>query len=225
MFITQPKILDTYRTDQRIWQGIPSIEVTPKGRIFACFYSGKTTETWGNYCLLVKSEDGEIFSEPIAASYLDDDHRCFDPCVWIDPLGRLWFTWSVMPDHALYDVICEDPDAETLVWGEEFFIGHDVMMNKPVVLSSGEWIFPIAVWSMPWLSDSWRDKAQTPGAFAYCTVDNGRTFRKLGGALIPDKPFDEHMIVELSDGRLMMWVRTMHGTATFCISFKQQIKV
>ena len=30
-----------------------------------------------------------------AADY-DKDHRCFDPCIWLDPLGRLWFVWAVM---------------------------------------------------------------------------------------------------------------------------------
>lgn len=211
MLITDSNELRAFKRDQRIWQGIPGIEVTKSGRVFSCFYSGKTKETLGNYCMIVKSDDGKNFSEPIAAAYYDEKHRCFDPCLWIDPLGRLWFTWSVIPDNALYGAICENPDADELIWGKEFFIGHDVMMNKPLVLSTGEWLFPIAVWDTPWLNESWRNRREAPGAFVYITRDNGKTFEKLGGCGMPNRSFDEHMVVEMTDGRLMMWVRTMYG--------------
>ena len=75
MLITDKTKLKEYTTENRIWQGIPGIEVTKKGRIFACFYSGETKETIGNFCLLIKSEDGENFSEPIAVAY--DKERYF----------------------------------------------------------------------------------------------------------------------------------------------------
>ena len=54
MLITENKALRAYRAETRVWQGIPSIEVTPGGRIFVCFYSGKTSETLGitAFCLL-----------------------------------------------------------------------------------------------------------------------------------------------------------------------------
>ena len=212
MLITDKKELRRYATDQRIWQGIPSIEVTKKGRIFVTFYAGGIMEHIGNYCMLVESRDGFQYSEPIAATYLAD-HRCYDPCLWIDPLGRLWFTWAVCPDDGLWGVICDDPDADELVWSKEFFIGHDIMMNKPVVLSTGEWLFPLAVWnhgvrSLPPKYDS---KTPEKGSFVYKTNDNGVTFSRLGGADVPNRSFDEHMVVELTDGRLMMLVRTYYG--------------
>lgn len=212
MLITDPKILRQFYKDQRIWQGIPSVEVTKNGRIFITFYSGGTREEIGNYAMVVKSDDGKTFTEPIAASYCNG-HRCYDPCLWIDPLGRLWFTWSVCPDDALYGVICDDPDADELIWGEEFKIGHDIMMNKPIVLSSGEWLFPLAVWdhgvrSLPPQFDS---KTPEKGSFVYKTSDNGKTFVKLGGADVKKRSFDEHMVLELRDGRLWMLVRTYYG--------------
>ena len=37
MLITDPKRLQAFYTGQRIWQGIPSVEVTKKGRIFVTF--------------------------------------------------------------------------------------------------------------------------------------------------------------------------------------------
>ena len=54
MLITETEALRAYRTEARVWQGIPSIEVTPGGRIFVCFYSGKTSETLGNYCRIMR---------------------------------------------------------------------------------------------------------------------------------------------------------------------------
>ena len=46
-----------------------------------------------------------------------------------------------MPEEGTYGVICEEPDAKVLSWEEVLFIGHNVMMNKPSVLSTGEWLF------------------------------------------------------------------------------------
>ena len=44
MLITDPNLLKEYNTTKRLWQGIPSIEVTPKGRVFLTFYSGGIKE-------------------------------------------------------------------------------------------------------------------------------------------------------------------------------------
>ena len=44
MFITEENSLKKYGTPYRLWQGIPGIEVTKKGRIFSTFYSGGKKE-------------------------------------------------------------------------------------------------------------------------------------------------------------------------------------
>ena len=142
MLITDKNELKKYTAKHRVWQGIPGIEVTKKGRIFSTFYSGGVKEELGNYVMLVMSDNGTDFTEPIAVAY-KENHRCFDPCIWIDPLGRLWFTWSMIPAHGTYAVICDDPDADELIWSDVIFVGHDVMMNKPTILSTGEWFFPL----------------------------------------------------------------------------------
>lgn len=213
MLITDKKELQKYTTERRLWQGIPSIEVTKKGRIFSTFYSGGVTEQLGNYAMLVKSDNGVDFSEPIAVAYKDEKSRCFDPCIWIDPLGRLWFTWSLLPNHGTYAVICDDPDADELEWSDVFFVGHDVMMNKPTVLSTGEWYFPIAVWNdgVRVLAPEYDTPIKEKGSFVYKTIDNGKTFEKLGCSQIKERDYDEHMVLELSDGRLAMYVRTAYG--------------
>jgi hypothetical protein len=52
VLITDCSQLKKYGTAYRLWQGIPGIEVTRKGRIFLTFYSGGTKEEIGNYVVL-----------------------------------------------------------------------------------------------------------------------------------------------------------------------------
>lgn len=212
MLITDKRELKKYHTKYRLWQGIPGIEVTAKGRIFLSFYSGGKTEEVNNYALVIKSDNGTDFSEPIAVAF-KENYRCYDPCLWIDPLGRLWFIWSVAPEHSVYAVICDNPDADELKWSDTIRIGHDIMMNKPTVLSTGEWLFPLAVWNYGIRTGGFHSEElySDRKSFVYKTCDNGKTFEKLGGADVGQRSFDEHIILELKDSRLAMFVRTTYG--------------
>lgn len=212
MLITNKALLKNYTASKNLWVGIPSIEITKKGRTFLTFYSGGTKEEIGNYVILIKSDDGIHFSEPIAVCF-QEDYRCYDPCVWIDPLDRLWFTWSRNPEDGLYGAICEDPDAEDIVFGDEFFIGNNIMMNKPTVLSTGAWAFPVAVWNdgIRVLPAKYDSDITPKGSYMYITDDNGKTFKKLGYADVKDRSFDEHMFLELESGVIRVFVRTTYG--------------
>lgn len=212
MFITDKEALKAFADSKRIWQGIPSIEVTRGNRTFVAFYSGGVKEEIGNYVLLYRSDDGIHFGEPIAVCY-EEHYRCFDPALWIDPLGRLWLTWSICPNDGLYGVICDNPDGEEIRFGDVFFIGHNVMMNKPIVLSTGEWAFPIAVWNdgVRTLSAEYDSVIFPKGSFLYATADQGKTFEKRGYADVMDRAFDEHMFLELNDKCIRCFVRTKRG--------------
>ncbi len=177
------------------------------------FYSGSTKDYLGIYCVLIMSDnDGVTWTEPIAAAYDGEDTRCYDPCIWTDPLGRLWFFWAVMPKHAVWASLCNDPDACKLAWSAPFKIGSDVMMNKPTVLTTGEWLFPIAVWNENvYINKELKTRSKDKRSLVYRTIDNGKSFRKIGGAEVPCRSFDEHMILELKNGILMMCVRTTKG--------------
>lgn len=213
MFYTDPQDLEKYTQENRLWQGIPSIEVTKRGRIFVTFYSGETAETLGNYAVLVKTDDQKTFSEPIAVAF-EEGHRCYDPCLWIDPMGRLWFTWSCAPEQAVYGVVCDDPDADILRWSAVKRIGNDVMMNKPIVRKNGEWLFPIAVWAKNILAGGVKSSDETDRkAFVYLTSDVGDSFRRLGGVDASQRSFDEHMVVEPDENTLAMYIRTHYGIA------------
>lgn len=202
-------VLAHYSDENRIWQGIPSIEYTKGGKTYLCFYSGNVKETVGNYVLLYRSSNGDDFGEPIAAVLPCDGYRCYDPCLWVDPTGRLWFTWAQSPEKGQYAAICDDPDAEAPVFGEPFYIGNDVMMNKPTVLSTGDWLFPVAVWARFAAADG---SVQT-GSFAYASCDLGKTFENRGFSDVDRRTCDEHMFVEHGD-RVTVYVRTSYGIAT-----------
>lgn len=216
MFITDKKELERFADIHRVWQGIPGIEHTAGGRTFVTFYSGGITETYGNYVLLYRSDDETDYSELVAAIEKPGKFRCFDPVLWIDPLGRLWFVWNVMPGEEVWGIVCDDPDAKELVWGEAFYIGRGIMMNKPTVLSSGEWLFPIAIWP-PELHEKLRASGLREDdefrSYVYKTSDNGKTFVNLGGSAVKERRCDEHMVVELKNGVLAMYVRTRYGIA------------
>ena len=220
MIITDKSELKNYTNENRVWQGIPGIAVTKKGRIFVSFYSGNVKEDEGNFVVLIKSDDdGKTFSAPVTVVFNKNGGRCFDEVLWIDPIGRLWLFWGYMGKigEGTYCAVCENPDADDLVWSKEKLVGYDVMMNKPTLLSSGEWLLSIAVWedrlrnNYPVVSHE-REKKER-GAFVYKSSNNGETFEKLGGTIAENRSFDEHMTVEL-DGKLMMLIRTEYGIAS-----------
>ena len=213
MFTTDINEINKRSAEKRIWQGIPSIEVTKNGRIFTTYYSGGVKEEIGNYVLLDKSDDGVNYLT-VALALPESDARYFDPCVWLDPLGRLWVTWSRFPGNTVFGVICDEPDADKLVFGDEFVIGHDVMMNKPTVLSSGEWAFPVAVWREGVHVIKPTEMPLPAGSYAYITSDNGKTFECRGKADVPDRSYDEHMFLEQEDGSVTVFVRTSKGIGT-----------
>ena len=212
MLITDRETLKLYTAGHRLWQGIPGIEVTARGRAFVSFYSGGTKEQIGNFAIVVTSDGKGGFTDAVLAAY-EEGHRCYDPGLWIDPRGRLWFFWACAPDHAVYASVCGNPDAEDLLWSPEFRIGGEVMMNKPTITENGDWLFPIAVWKrgVRAIGAEYDSEDEDRRAFVYRSRDGGNSFEKLGGADVPDRSFDEHMIIEMKDGTLAMFVRTTCG--------------
>ena len=228
MLITESERLKDFAPGKRLWQGIPGVCGTKKGRLFATFYSGGVTEEYGNYALLLISDDGGAsFRDPVAVHYPDDPAamRVFDPCVWIDPEGRLWWFAAradITPGHRSCRVIayvCDDPDAKEIVFGKEITVADGIMMNKPTVTKDGRLLLPVAVWAanvagLRPLNATFPFDRIDRGAFVYESRDGGATFTKRGGVDMPDRSFDEHMIVEKKDGTLAMFVRRHDGIGT-----------
>jgi len=210
---TEPVAIDL---SKRTWQGIPGLERTVKGRVFVSWFTGGTKEPEPeNTVVLSHSDDGgKTFSAPQAMALpLSDGTRCYDPCLWIDPKGRLWYLFnrSVKDStrHGVYARICDAPDASPPVWGAEFRVGFagpfSFRMNKPIVLSTGEWIMPVTHALEPVAAWAGFDPKQVQGVGI--STDEGKTWTLHGAVRTPGASL-ENMIVELKDGRLWMLIRT-----------------
>ncbi|MDF2724186.1 MAG: BNR/Asp-box repeat protein [Paenibacillus sp.] len=207
--ITSPG--EQYAAPFRRFQGIPTIERTGSGRFWAAYYSGGTAEGPDNYVLVTNSEDGCRWSAPLLVIDPPGRVRAFDPCLWLDPQQRLWLFWA--QSYGLYDgrcgvwaSICSNPDGANPQWSAPRRIAHGIMLNKPTVLTTGEWLLPIAVWMFK--TSSVPDDCYSN---VFVSTDQGATFSKRGFANVPNRHCDEHMIVERKDGSLWMLVRTTYG--------------
>ncbi|MDD3154484.1 MAG: sialidase family protein [Victivallaceae bacterium] len=145
-----------YALADRLWQGAPSLAITPKGTLYATWYSGGTHEPCpNNYQMLSRSTDhGLHFSDPMIVfkSAPENKTHIVECRPWGDPDGRLWIFWSerYYTDQEFYGIhtqsseswaiICDDPDAEILRWGSLRKVVPGFILNSPMRLSSGEWL-------------------------------------------------------------------------------------
>src|SRR5690606_39230792 len=72
----------------------------------------------------------------------------------------------------------------------------------PLVLKNGDWLLPVSTWMTT------RNSAQV-----IVSADNGKSWSLRGACDVPaqDQNADEHMLVQLTDGSLKMFVRTLYG--------------
>ena len=192
---------------KRLWQGIPGVEVSKGGRVFVSLYSGGLVEGAGNFAMLLR--DGE----PIAVADAGPEGRAYDPTLWIDPLGRLWFIWAIQPENRVEFALLNDPDGDLTAWSEVRTLGYDVMLNKPIVAQNGDWLFPCAVWKDGLLACGWGADGNPTGAHVFVSRDQGQSFSLLGTAIANDRHYDEHMVLQHPDGSFSMYIRTRYGIA------------
>jgi hypothetical protein len=213
-----------YGDETRIFQGIPGIERAANGRLWALWYAGGPDEPGegaGNYVLLVTSEDdGGTWSSPRLVLDPPGPVRAYDPCLWHDPQGRLWLFWA--QSYHLWDgrsgvwaIVTENSSDENPRWSAPRRLCDGIMMNKPTVLSSGEWLLSASVWeraAMASTNPAYRhDLGARRGANVIASGDQGLSWAFRGQAIVPERVFDEHMIVERRDGSLWMLVRAAYG--------------
>lgn len=200
---------EEFQLSRRFWQGCPTILRTPKGRLYAGWYSGGTGEPApDNYNLLIKSDDeGWNWSPPVAvvASDMKNEYIAIDIQLWLDPFNRMWMfitqrylgdKWKITDTGhlALWAAVCEDPDAENPVWGKPQYITNGFLRTQPTVLSNGDWL----LCAYNWCHDHYQ----------YCrSSDQGRTWINCKAGKKQNPDFDETMILERKDGTLLMLAR------------------
>jgi len=207
-YVGTPRTL--HRVTHRAWQGVPSLAVAPGGRLWATWYASKTPgEDHNNYVVLSTSSDGGTSWREVLVVDPDADGpvRAFDPNVWIAPDGRLRLTWaqSIGHDGTVAGVWClatGQPDAERPAWDGPVRVTDGVMMCKPLVLSTGEWVLPASTW-----------RKTDRSARLIVSADRGKTWALHGACNVPAdvRAFDEHMLIERKDGSLWLLARTRYG--------------
>ena len=183
-------------------QGVPGIERTAKGRLWAVY--GRDVESTRHYQLLTFSDDdGKSWSDTHLMILPRRGVRASGGCVWIDPQGRLWVFWMQafgLQDgrYGVFAIRSDDPDADDPQWSAPRRLGDGVMLNKPTVLSDGDWLLTSSVW-------------KTDNSIkVYASTDQGTSFTLRGTAHIAGPKTrgpDEPMIIERKDGSLWMLVR------------------
>ena len=198
-----------HASDKRNYQGVPSVAVTPAGRLWAVWYAGPKGEDIYNYVVASTSADGgKTWGEKFVIDPDGDGPvRACNPVFWRDSSGKLWLFWCQFPDSKtteslVYAMTTENPDDENPKWSAPRVLCPGVTQNKPIVTHQGIWLLPVANWY------------HEGSNMIMASDDSGETWSLKGTATVPDpgaRNCDEPMVVELSEGSLLMLVRTKYG--------------
>lgn len=205
------------------------IERTPGGRLWAAWVAGADGPE--AFIVVATSEDhGETWSP--GPSLVIDSHSPALPYprtnwggnLWTDPGGRLWFFFTQVMNardgrHGVWAIHSDNPEDDLPVWSEPRRLWHGGALNKPLVLSTGEWVLPLYLLQSdfgmgrgrPPFRDLFPELEPDRGAHAFVSSDKGRTWASRGQVRFPNPQFPEHMFVERKDGALWMLARTRTG--------------
>ncbi|MFM8905474.1 MAG: sialidase family protein, partial [Verrucomicrobiota bacterium] len=188
--------------------------ITHGGRLWAAWYVGTTPgakiETCPNAYVVVSTsgDGGKTWKEVLA---LDPDGpgplKAMDPRPWVDSTGKLWIIWHVTINGVshvyqtkkAWAITADDAEVESPAWSKPRYIADGVMINKPVVLSNGDWLFV------------GHDRKSVESAMLKAVVseDKGQTFKVRGQIEVSHELHAiEPMPVERKDGSLWMLTRT-----------------
>ena len=205
-----PPVLNTsplpqYDYDKLDYGMTIGIERTPKGRLWACWVAGGDSPE-AFFVLATSDDDGETWSKPrlVLDSHSTDlprDRSILVGNLWTDPLGRLWLFFDQSMEMfdgrgGVWASVCDDPDGAAPVWSAPRRIWHGVMLNKPTVLSNGEWMLPLSLDQRTGEGGHWDPnfgpfKGLFPeldpfrGANVFVSTDKGATWQRRAGTESP----------------------------------------
>lgn len=213
--------------ENRAWQGVPSIAITAKGRLFAAFMSGGIYEPDPRNCVYVIASDdkGKSWTKPIMTinSIPEKRIRISDGELFTDPRGRLWLVYCATPYKAGlampdYDQKMDmENDSEYHLLEREAVTYASVCDNPDddeLVFSEPFRLFNAVMRNRPlFLKDKWIFPTFLAGERPYyelmITEDEGRTFRSVR---IPGRAggraYDEPALWKTPDGVIVCSVRT-----------------
>ncbi len=214
-----------YAEDRRAFQGIPTIERTTNGRLWAAWMArSERQRAPDSHIVVVMSDDaGDIWSAPRIVIDPPGTVCAFDPCLWLDHDGLFWLFWA--QSDGLWDgrggvwcITSEDSQSDAPTWSEPRRICDGVMLNKPAVLKTGKSLFPVSVWGKPAGSSTpskhRQDLGEQSGANVFSLSYTAyEQLTMIGQVRVPQREYDEHHIIERKDDSLWMLVRAPYGIA------------
>jgi hypothetical protein len=199
------------------------IERTPGGRLWACWVAGGDSPQ-AYFVLATSDDDGQTWSKPrlVVDSHSKDlprERSILVGNLWTDPLGKLWLIFDQSMDMfdgraGVWATVCENPDADSPVWSAPKRIWHGVTLNKPTVLSNGEWMLPVSLdqrGGFGPFKGCFSELDPVRGANVFVSANQGKSWERRGVATFPNPDWQEHMIVERKNGSLWMLARTGKG--------------
>ncbi len=193
-----------FQNDARPGAMVIGMDRTPQGRIWGC-WTGTGDKRDGYFLLATSDDGGDSWSKPRLAigARMEAAQKVSGALVgnlWTDPKRRLWLFFDQQlgdPQNRITNwfMRCDDPDAAEPEWSEPVMFAEGCTLNKPTVLNNGDWLLPVSDWHK-----------QTARVFA--STDQGASWKERSHLKFPGWQFDEHMMVELKDGRLWMLART-----------------
>lgn len=215
--------LPEYDYDQLDYGMTIGIARTPKGRLWAAWVAGGDSPE-AFFVVNSSDDDGETWSKPrlvidAQSRNLPRPRSILVGNLWTDPTGRLWLIFDQSMDMfdgrgGVWATICENPDADEPVWSAPRRLWHGVTLNKPIILTSGEWMLPISLdqrGGLDVFKGCFTGLDSLRGANVFVSIDKGATWERRGAATFPNPDWHEHMVVERKDGSLWMLARTGKG--------------
>ncbi|MEP7365230.1 MAG: sialidase family protein [Acidobacteriota bacterium] len=214
--------LPQYDYDQLDYGMTIGIARTPGGRLWAAWVAGEDGPK-AFFVLASSDDDGLTWSKPrmvidAQSKNLPMYRSVLVGNLWTDPAGRLWlfFSQSMLQFDGRagsWDVVCDNPDDAQPVWSAPRRIWHGFTLNKPTILSTGEWLLPVSLNPKGFgpFEGAFQSLDQYRGANVFASSYKGATWTRRGHIQFPNATWDEHMMVERKDGTLWMLARTTQG--------------
>lgn len=225
---------EKYDEKKQTFQGCPTIAITKNGRIFVGWYAGGLREpSLDNYNTLCFSDDGgKSFKKNciVIPSERERLVQALDIQLFVSPENKLYVFWVqndvihytdvlgategmfgedyIFNDgtHAQFYMVCDNPDADEIVFSEPQYFEFGFLRCKPTVLKSGRWL----LFNYDQLNDR----------YGYSVTDDKlKTHRRLYGGKKISTPFDESMAYQRDDGSVRLLARTSTGLTAESISY------
>lgn len=210
------------------------------GRLWAAWVSGGDSEL-AYVVIATSDDGGGTWSAPQMVIDPSNDRsgmprRALVGNVWADPMGKLWLFFDMALGFfdgrgGVWAMTCDDPDTDQPHWSEPRRIWHGATLNKPTVLADGTWLLPISLWRRslihgaterarpsidrgiipPDFQQRFAELDSLRAAHVFASSNGGQTWSRRGCVVFPNFSFDEHMFIELRDGRIWMTARNTDG--------------